>query len=113
VIINIEKTLSAFAEDEEIFLSVLEQFTVDFETQKEEFLLSFENKQLDKLHISTHTIKGLAATFYSEELKALAQELEDAAKKENIELIEQRKDEFLLKFEELYAEAKRILNERK
>lgn len=112
MIIDVEKTLSAFANDEDIFFSVLEEFTANFEKQKNSLTDCIDKKQLDDIRISTHTIKGLAATFYSEDLKSIAGEAEAAAKDGNIDIVLSKKDDLIIKFDELYSEAKRILNER-
>ncbi len=113
MIINKEKTLSAFAEDEEIFFSVVDEFISTFDNQKQELISSLENKNIDDIRIRTHTIKGLAGTFYFESLKNVASVAEKAAKEGNLEVIEEVKDDLLLKFEELLTDAKRISNERK
>jgi HPt (histidine-containing phosphotransfer) domain-containing protein len=112
MIIDVERTLSAFANDEEIFFSVLEEFVTDFDNQKSKLISCIEKKQLDEIRISTHTIKGLAATFYSEELKSIAAASEAAAIDEKIDIVIDKKDQLIIKFEELCNEAKRILNER-
>jgi HPt (histidine-containing phosphotransfer) domain-containing protein len=112
MIIDVERTLSAFANDEEIFFSVLEEFVANFDNQKNELISSIEKEQLDKVCISTHTIKGLAATFYSEDLKSIAAASEAAAKDGKIDIVFDQKDQLIIKFEELCSEAKRILNER-
>ena len=112
MIINMEKTLSAFADDKEIFYSVLEEFVGGFEDQKKDLLACFDSKKVDDLRIFTHTIKGLAATFYSIDLKEVAAKAELAAKEGELEACLELKEDLVIKFEELFNEAKRILNER-
>ena len=112
MIINMEKTLSAFADDKDIFYSVLEEFVGGFEDQMKELLVCFDAKKVDDLRIFTHTIKGLAATFYSIDLKEVAANAELAAKEGDLETCLGFKEALVVKFEELFNEAKRILNER-
>lgn len=112
MIIDIEKTLKAFADDREILNSVLAEFISKFEELKTDLASSIENRELEKVRISTHTIKGLAGTFYFEELKQLAGSAEAAALDENIEKVEELKANLFLRLDELFDEAKRILDEK-
>ncbi|MFT6071142.1 MAG: HPt (histidine-containing phosphotransfer) domain-containing protein [Bacteriovoracaceae bacterium] len=111
MIINKEKTLSAFADDEDIFFSIIDEFINNFENQKNELISTLDKKNTDEIRICVHTIKGLSATFYFEPLRSIAAEAEAAAKEGKLEVVDQLREELISKFDELYKDARRISNE--
>ncbi len=111
-VFNKEKTIEAFGGDEEILFSVSLAFVDELPGELSKLKLAIDECDLDTIRISVHTLKGQAGTFYAEEAKIMAAELEAFSKDSELEAIKEKIEDFEKAFLDLKAEVTKMLNNR-
>lgn len=107
---DMEKTLAAFGNDQEIFDSVAEEFVAQLPSEIEKLKTAIESGDLDTTRITSHTLKGLAGSFYAETAKAIALEIETSAKNSDLNGASEKLSVFIESFEQLKTEVQSALN---
>jgi len=108
-IFNKQKTLDAFGGDEEILHSVSESFIAELPNELSRLRNAIDEGDLEAIRISTHTLKGQAGTFYAQNAKNIASELEAYSKDNEIETIKDQLEDFEKAFLELSTEISHII----
>ena len=85
--------------DPEMYMSMLEIFYKSIQEKSDEIRGYYEQKDLENYTIKIHALKSSARIIGAMELNALAQELEDAGKVENMEKIDADTEKFLSMYE--------------
>jgi PAS domain S-box-containing protein len=75
--------------DDELFQQLLNDFVDSFDKHREALDEAFRNGQLDQIRFHAHTVKGMCASMFFEELSNVALLIENAGRDEDIETAKQ------------------------
>ena len=78
-----EKLMESFAGDEEILFEVVDAFIAEIPNHLKSLKEAIAAKDLKSAEITSHTLKGLCATFCSNDAKECASHIEQLAGTEN------------------------------
>lgn len=90
MLFNAQNLVAMFGGDEDIFLEIKADFIRTHKEMVERIRVAVENKDIEELHISAHTLKGVLSTFCADEVKELAFELECMGREKTIEGAQQK-----------------------
>lgn len=110
-VFDIDKIMTAFGGDKDIFLSVTETFLNELPEELKKLREFLETKEVDRLRISAHTLKGQAATFYCKTAREVAFELENAARENDLEKASGLLKDVEQSFKELSMALKKTMDE--
>lgn len=82
---NKEKLLKSFLGDEEILIELVSDFLAELPNHIEKLKIDFDTNNQESFEITAHTLKGLCGSFQADELSKLAFELEQSAKKKELD----------------------------
>ena len=111
--INIEQILFEFEDDLDIFEELYLDYKDRYSSMFSELSAAYDNKDLEKIKISAHTLKGVVANFYSDKLTQSAFVIEQAAKEGDLSSFETLFSTFKENNEAVLKEIERLVDEQK
>jgi HPt (histidine-containing phosphotransfer) domain-containing protein len=84
MLVHLENLKSHFDGDEELIMELLEVFAESYILVLESLNKAVEEKNYKEVELHAHTMKGMVANFFAEELKSSAFFLEKGGREENV-----------------------------
>lgn len=84
MLVHLENLKSHFDGDEELIIELLEVFAESYVTVLDSLNKAVEEKNYKEVELHAHTLKGMIANFFAEDLKVSAFFLEKGGRDENV-----------------------------
>lgn len=105
-LIDREKALELLGGDEEMLEQILDMFVGYVPNQVKELQIAFEQRDLERLHRISHSLKSNAGTIGCEELRAVAYQMELSAKGQDLEGFQRHFDDYRVLLDKVLSEIK-------
>ena len=106
--LNVRELKTHFDGDEEMISELVEIFDSTYGGILNDTKVAVEGKSFTELEHSAHTLKGMIANFFAEDLKIAAQELETMGRNSELSNAETQLEKLIVGIPELIKELKQI-----